>query len=285
MSTWSSAALPLVLLIGWTARAADVDVVGTNAIVRSAPFDVAPEVARLHAGDKLTGDADAQPGWLRVSLPDGRRGFLREGQARVIAGLAPTPAAASAAPSPVAEAARPTAPSFGPTRLGFAIDLVPDGSLRRSGNGPDMSTDLAATSALGLFLDVPVWRGIQIGASPRVVLKVRGNAATDSAYEIDLRARVTSCRPVSPRASVCLRFSPGYAILALPSVDLPNEASSPAGLTLDFAVGSQVALLPDLSLVFDGGYQLGFLDTSVAGVGVHYRLDFLHLGVGFAFGL
>ncbi len=279
ISSKSSAVLLSLLLASSLAQAADVEVVGGDADVRSAPFAVAPVVARVHAGDKLAGGADAQPGWVHVSLPDGRRGFLLTGQARVTGAPETAPPAAvlpSAPQSPLPSS------SFGPTLLGFTFELVPDGTLKRSGNGPDMRADLAATSALGLFLDVPVWRGVQIGASSRVVLKVRGTAATDSGTEVDLRARLSGCRPLSSRASVCLRFSPGYAVLALPSSELPNQASSPSGLTLDAAAGGQVALLPDLELVFDAGYQWSFLDTSVAGVRVDLRLDSLHAGVGFA---
>ncbi len=280
ISSKSSALLLPLLLASSMARAADVEVVGGDADVRSAPFAVAPVMARVHAGDKLTGGADAQPGWLHVSLPDGRRGFLLTGQARVTGAPETDPAAAALSPAPPPPP--PSSSSFGPSLLGFTFELVPDGTLKRSGNGPDMRADLAATSALGLFLDVPVWRGVQIGASSRVVLKVRGTAASDSGTEIDLRARVSGCRPLSSRASVCLRFSPGYAVLALPSSQLPNQASSPSGLTLDAAAGGQVALLPDLELVFDAGYQWSFLDTSVAGVRVDVRLDSLHAGVGFA---
>ena len=46
--------------------------------MRSAPFDVAPEVARVHAGDVLTVNDQPQGGWRRVRLADGRYGFMRD---------------------------------------------------------------------------------------------------------------------------------------------------------------------------------------------------------------
>jgi hypothetical protein len=95
MPIWASVALSCLLLVTSVARAADVEVVGGDADVRSAPFAVAPVLVRVHAGDKLTGGTDAQPGWLHVSLPDGRHGFLLGTQARVVG-----PAEGPPAPGP-----------------------------------------------------------------------------------------------------------------------------------------------------------------------------------------
>src|SRR5215831_42602 len=69
--------------------------------VRSAPFEVAPEVARLHAGDKLTADDQAQGAWRRVKLPDGRFGLVHDRDLQVtVAPAAAAAAAAAAAPAP-----------------------------------------------------------------------------------------------------------------------------------------------------------------------------------------
>ncbi len=72
-----------------SARAAEVDVVAREVVVRSAPFEVAPEIARVHAGDKLSGNDQASGAWRFVKLPDGRGGYLHEADVRIVAPPAP----------------------------------------------------------------------------------------------------------------------------------------------------------------------------------------------------
>jgi len=86
-----------VLLGVGTARAAEVDVVAREVVVRSAPFDVAPEVARVHAGDKLAGNDQPSGAWRFVKLPDGRGGYLHEADVKIVA---PPPPAAAAPGAP-----------------------------------------------------------------------------------------------------------------------------------------------------------------------------------------
>src|ERR1022692_888694 len=74
-----------VALAAPQSRAADLDLTAPESIVRSAPFEVAPEIARVHAGDKLSCDDQAQGSWRRVQLKDGRRGFIHDADARVAA--------------------------------------------------------------------------------------------------------------------------------------------------------------------------------------------------------
>jgi hypothetical protein len=61
-----------------SARAEGRAIVAPETPVRSAPFDVAPEIARLRAGDKVHAVDPPQGAWRRVALPDGRYGFVRE---------------------------------------------------------------------------------------------------------------------------------------------------------------------------------------------------------------
>ena len=58
-------------------RADDRVITAPEAPVRSAPFDVAPEVAHLHAGDRVHADDQPQGQWRPVVLPGGRYGFVR----------------------------------------------------------------------------------------------------------------------------------------------------------------------------------------------------------------
>jgi hypothetical protein len=64
-------------------EAADVDVTASVSVVRSAPFDVAPEVGRVHAGDRLAGSDQLSGEWRFVKLPDGRSGYLPERDVKV----------------------------------------------------------------------------------------------------------------------------------------------------------------------------------------------------------
>jgi hypothetical protein len=57
--------------------------------------------------------------------------------------------------------------------------------------------------------------------------------------------------------------------------------SNPQGFLVDFAVGAEVAVLPNFFLVSDLGYQAGFQSSS----GYEAHISYLHLGAGFAIGL
>jgi hypothetical protein len=59
-------------------EALEVNVTVSESVVRSAPFDVAPEIGRVHAGDRLSGRDQPAGEWRVVKLPDGRSGYLRE---------------------------------------------------------------------------------------------------------------------------------------------------------------------------------------------------------------
>lgn len=128
------------------ALAADgtVDIAAPESVVHTAPFDVAPELARVHAGDKLSGEPDAQSGWLRIQLPDSRRGFLHASDARFTAG--PVQAVTQAPPmpgdAPAAPTTTPARSGDGSVLLGVAFSLLPAGTLTTSAQGK--TTDVAA---------------------------------------------------------------------------------------------------------------------------------------------
>lgn len=117
-----------VALAAPQSRAADLDLTAPESIVRSAPFEVAPEIARVHAGDKLSGDDQAQGSWRRVQLKDGRHGFIHDADARVVAApvvvapVVPTqPAAATAASGP--QRARVAVPPGVSNPAGLLLDF------------------------------------------------------------------------------------------------------------------------------------------------------------------
>ena len=378
----------------WTrpANAAESLVTAAASPVRTAPFDVAPLLARVHAGDKLVADEQPQGLWRRVQLPDGRWGFMRDADVKVAVPPAPPPAAAGskdaagaagppakltakvgvlelgvrgapAADAPVLKMLRQDAevvvsseasdgwrrvdlpdgqegyvadaglkvdagappaavaapglappaapigssppvvtqppgdaePTEGPTLFGVIFEMLPFGTLSATASSGTQTSALSSDSVFALavapFLDVPLSPFFTLGASPQVILRVKGEGATgESATEFDLRARLTARAPVSPNARLYARLSPAYSIISLPSPPLAAQPPpDPKGFLLDVAVGTEVQLVPNLFLVVDLGYQFGFQSASVTENGVTTDLDlhsrYLHLGGGLAMGL
>jgi hypothetical protein len=110
LMTCSRALFCIAVLTPAVSRAGDGVVKAAEAGVRSAPFDVAPEIARVHGGDRLLADDQAQGVWRRVRLPDGRYGFVRDADVQVTVAPRPTPAPApAAAPTPGSQ--NPVAPA------------------------------------------------------------------------------------------------------------------------------------------------------------------------------
>lgn len=72
-------ALGAVLALPGGARAAQDVVTTRETAVRSAPFDVAPEIVHAAPGIHFAGADQTQGGWRRVQLPDGRFGYLHDG--------------------------------------------------------------------------------------------------------------------------------------------------------------------------------------------------------------
>ena len=165
--------LPLVLLGSSLARAAEVDITAPEAVVHTAPFNVAPVLARVHAGDKLTGDADAQAGWLRVQLPDSRRGFLQVADARLGLDL-PT-----AAPPAVGSASSPPAPPN-------AVAGAERGEMRRVG--------LAIHPEIGFLLPSPSGGAVKANSTPAI-------ASVGLGVGYDIRRRVEVEGTISTTAS------------------------------------------------------------------------------------
>ncbi len=292
-------AFSLCSLWASTSNAANRAVAVPEAIVHSAPFEVAPEIARVHAGDVLPADDQAQGVWRRVQLPDGRFGFIHDAEAQESV-AAPPPAVPPPAPSPTDPAAAaappiataPTAaapptvtaraavsrPPAEPAKLGVMFSLLPTGTL--SGTA---STDTVFAMAVAPFIDVGINPYVAVGLSPQVIFRVKGDGFTgESAKEFDLRARVTARAPVSPGVAAFARLSPGYSIIALPSTSSGASAEpNPKGMMVDFSVGTEVALVPRLFLTVDLGYQVGFQSNSDGDLHTRY----LHIGAGLAIGL
>lgn len=295
------------------ATAGEREVTAGETPVRSAPFDVAPEIARVRAGDRLPADDQPQGIWRRVQLQDGRYGFVHDADARE---APPIPVAAPAADSAavhangrpaLAPAATTTAaavpvarvqaapvddsPKAGPTLLGVIFEILPVGKFRateRDGMAEsNASGDSAFAVAVAPSIDFPASPYFAFGLSPKVIFRVRGEGSSSpSSTEYDLRARLTARAPLSPTTRVYGRLSPGYSIISLPAPAanvLPSE--DPTGFVCDVSVGVEVALLPRLFAVIDLGYQMGFQSrTNAAATFTFEGSQYLHLGGGLTVG-
>jgi hypothetical protein len=283
-------------------------VTAAEAVVRRAPFDVAPEVGRVHAGDRLSGADQASGDWRFVQIPGGVGGYVRATDVKLVPvavvpgpsapgptiSESPTPATPTPSPPLVVVAAAPasgTVPAredspFPSAQLGVMFEMMPNGSIAaNSGGNSDVTTDAAFAVAVAPYLDVAMETPyFSLGLSPQILLGVKGSGAdAQSATEYDLRARITVRDPVSPQGTVYFRFSPGYSIVSTPA--LSPGWSNPKGPVLDFAAGTEVTVGSKLVFVFDLGYQLGFQSASSdAGVTADFNTRYLHVGVGFAQG-
>jgi len=321
---WFAAACAFAVVAPRAAAAKQAQVITPETPVRSAPFDVAPELARAHANDRLPVQGEASGDWRRVRLPDGRFGYLRAEAVTLIddppppanaapievvpapadapeaapavaapapvAAVPPAPAAAPASPDLGAAAPAPPRPATTPALLGVMFEILPVGTLAQrsstASQNANRATDSVFAVAVAPFLDLALSPYFALGASPQVVFRVKGDGVVgQSATEFDLRARATGRAPLSSRVAVFGRLSPAYSIVQLPSSTRGAQTSDPAGFLLDLSVGSEVALLPNLFLIVDLGYQVGFQTLTAADGSSVDGTRYLHLGAGLAVGL
>jgi hypothetical protein len=134
----TAVAFACAALASTTAGAAERTVTVPETVVRTAPAEVAPEMARAHAGETLSADEQAQGGWRRVQLPDGRYGFVHDADTKAAAeSEVPVPAdtaAATVAGQPAAVGAHPivaTQPAAAPPPLPLTRSGSPSASRRR----------------------------------------------------------------------------------------------------------------------------------------------------------
>jgi len=297
-------------LRGVPARAED-RAAAADTPVRSAPFDVAPEIARLHPGDRVCADEQSRGAWRRVGLADGRHGFVREADTQSAPSDPNHPCAASPPPPPVvaagdvnvasvstqspsaqtpavavqSQAPRPSEPAEAHL-LGVMFELLPVGTLStKAANATDTTTtDSLFAVAVAPFFDAALSPYVAIGLSPQVIFRVKNDQISEaSAKELDFRGRLTGRLPLSSRVRAFARVSPAYSVILLPPLpaNLAGTRTNPKGWVIAGAVGLEIAVLPNLFVVTDLGYQAGF-QGSVDG---DTQTSYLHLGAGFAIGL
>ena len=170
-----------------------------------------------------------------------------------------------------------------PVSLGFALSLLPVGTLTTSTQGTTANTDADVTALRSVRRrgGRPLAGG---GLLTPVRLQGKSPAAAQSSTEYDLRARLTVFDPLASDRRLYARLSPGYSILSPPSGTWPPGVSN--RWVRDGCVGRRrVAVRTGREADRRIGYQIGFQGTSMNGQDVDLRTRFLHVGFGFALGL
>jgi hypothetical protein len=191
--TWLAAAgaCAALLLASPALRAGEAIVTAPDAVVRSAPFEVAPALSHVHAGDKLPADDRPQGAWRRVRLPDGRWGLVHDAEVTVT--VAPPPS------TPPADA-----PS-GPRELKAKVVVFEVGVRAAPATDAPVLKMLPQGAEVVLSGDAPEgWRRVQLsdGRSGFVAaLAVKTDAAVASAPPARSCLRVRSPPPSRDRAA------------------------------------------------------------------------------------
>jgi hypothetical protein len=230
---------------------AQEEVIAEEAVVRSAPFDVAPELARVHAGAKLFAEDQAQGAWRRVRLPDGRCGFLKEADAKVSATAPLTSLCGPGVPTvaPPIAAAPAAAPVDAAASSGLSL-----ASASASGASPPSPAPKAALESevpiahsapppSGSSSGAPVLFGVMFEILPVGTLKVTGttqnvsgNLSSDSQFAVG----------VAPALDVSL--TPYFALGLSPQVVFRVRADGATGeSSTEYDLRGRVTLRAPLS--------------------------------------
>jgi hypothetical protein len=170
-------------------------------------------------------------------------------------------------------------------RIGAELALLPLGKLTAESGSDKASFDSVTTLGIGGVLQIPLGNIFTIDLAPRIVFNVKSEEDTDSATELDLRARLTAGGYVAPKARLYAALEPGYSFLFLPIDPPPGvEMSNPSGLTFGIAGGAALRVSPGVHLTTEVGYQFGFQSSTVEALGQSVDIDvtasFLHLAGG-----
>ena len=163
--------------------------------------------------------------------------------------------------------------------LQVQFEMMPVGKLSLKGQVGDIlidgSNDAALAGGISARMEYDVLPFLSIGASPRIIFNVKGDDATDSLTEVDLRARVTGHYHVLPSLEIFGFVAPGYSLLLPKSGTLENY---PRGFSIGAGAGVNLDVSNDTFVSLEGGYQMGFQKFQEEDF--ELRTDYLHVGVG-----
>jgi len=170
--------------------------------------------------------------------------------------------------------------------MGPQLDILPLGTIHLSALGMDVSGDANSAVGLGGLIDYRVHPIFTIGFAPRFIVPVKPDEANESGSELDLRARFTAGKDLSPQVRLYGIGTIGYSwIFRLLRDTSSNDYHTSSGLTLGFGGGINFAINPRLVLVGELSYQFGFQRTTISGIEVDADTSYLTLGVGIVFPL
>lgn len=255
-----------VLLGAGSARAAEVDVVAREVVVRSAPFDVAPEVARVHAGDKLSGNDQPSGEWRFVKLPDGRGGYLHEADVKLVA---PPPAVAV-----------PGAPASPPAPQSARVIALELGVRATPGDAAPVTKMLRQNDRVVVLPELKDgWRSVQLSDGQRGFVQEAGlklDAAPAPAIAAVALAPESVAPPPSPTpehpdAQLGLLFEllPTGSVSA---TELGSELSSDTAVTVAVAPFIDFPLSPYAALGFSPQFVFGVKGTNATSSATEYDL-------------
>ncbi len=170
-------------------------------------------------------------------------------------------------------------------RIGGELALLPLGTLTVESGTQKRSFDSEVTLGVGGVVQIPLSEIFTIDFAPRIVFNVKSENDTDSATELDLRARLTAGGNVAPSTRLYAAVQPGYSFVFLPT-DPPDgvNMSTPSGLTFGLAAGAMFRVSPGVHITSEIGYQFGFQTTTLSAAGQSVDVDlttsFLHLSGG-----
>lgn len=169
--------------------------------------------------------------------------------------------------------------------LGPQLDLMPSGRFDLAANGTSVSADTSSAFGLGGVLEYRLSQNVALGFAPRFVVPVKVKNASDSGWQVDLRARATGGAQVAPRVHAhgiaTLGYSAMMHVLAILDANgMPTRYERASGIVFGFGAGIGYTINPRLTFEGELSYQFGFQGATVENVDVDASDNFLTLGFG-----
>ena len=200
---------------------------------------------------------------------------------------APSPDTGGPQPQPVRQPPPPPPPTTsaveGKLLMGPQLDIMPIGTLHVQALGLDASTDASPAFGIGGLMDYRVHPIFTVGFAPRFVVPVKADGTDESGSELDLRARVTAGKDITPKIRLHGVGSLGYSWVFNMISDAMGDNHTTSGLLIGIGAGIVGAITPRALLVGEMSYQWGFQRATVSGIRVEADTSYLTLGIGVVF--
>ena len=147
----------------------------------------------------------------------------------------------------------------------------------------DGTVDGNTTGALAADVEVEVSPYVSFGFAPRLVFEAGpASGPVDQGAQIDLVGRLTGRVPVTRTLAPFAYLAAGYSLVGVPDGGEPGGDAE--GAVLGLGGGAALQVSPEIAVLIDVGYQVGFHRlTDAQGdliADADYGLHDLHIGVG-----